>query len=330
MKHLSCGFLVFIFFLIFQEPSVAQPMKHPLRKEKIDTGYSHSVSLFSNGYAYPMKGDEAQKFVSEKGISGWDDAGVYFKDFFYPQHKGEISVSIKLKSPGGNSNIKLQLDGAGKSYPVAVKESADFVILPVGNFSINDARYHHIVIKPVSKTGKCFPDIESLVISGPAAKDIKYNLSEYKGAASTHLWYSYPKDSTIAWFYNEVTIPVGVNSTNAYYMTNGFSDGYMGIQLNSPVEKRIIFSVWSNYNTDDPKEIPADYAITLIKKGKGVFSGEFGNEGSGGHSHLVYNWKQGVTYKMLLGAKSAGDHTIYTAYYLCSANRVVAIDCTMG
>ena len=321
MKHLSFGFSVFIFFLIFQEPSVAQPMKHLLRKEKTDTGYSHSVSLFSNGYAYPMKGDEVQKFISEKGISGWDDAGVYFKNFFYPQQKGIISVSIKLKSPSNSGKIKVRLDGTGKSYILAVKENQDFVNLPVGNFSINDVRYHYFEIKPVSKTGKYFPDIESLLISGDAAKDMKYNLSGYKGAASTHLWYSYPKDSAIAWFYNEVTIPAGVNSTNAYYMTNGFSDGYMGIQLNSPVERRIIFSVWSNYNTNDPKEIPADYAITLVKKGKGVFSGEFGNEGSGGHSHLVYNWNQGVTYKMLLGAKSAGDHTIYTAYYLAPENK---------
>jgi hypothetical protein len=103
-------------------------------------------------------------------------------------------------------------------------------------------------------------------------------------------------------------------------MTNGFSGGYMGIQLNTATERRIIFSVWSNFNTNDPKKIPADYAVTLIKKGKNVSTGDFGNEGSGGHSHLVFNWKQGVTYKLLIGAKSAGDHTTYTAYYFAPEN----------
>ena len=279
-----------------------------------------AVTLFSNGYAYPKSGDEVLEHISEKGISGWDNAGIYFRTFFYPQQTGNIQVALKLKSPEGNSKLKIQLDSSGKSYEISVKKSADFVIVPVGNFSIKDVRYHYIEVKGISKTGNSFPDIESLVISGAAAVNLKYNLSEYKGAPSTHLWYQYPKDSTIAWFYNEVNIPVGVDATNAYYMTNGFSGGYMGIQLNSTTERRIIFSVWSNYSTNDPKEIPSDYAITLIKKGKDVFTGEFGNEGSGGHSHLVFPWKQGVTYKMLLGAKSAGDHTIYTAYYFAPEN----------
>jgi hypothetical protein len=103
-------------------------------------------------------------------------------------------------------------------------------------------------------------------------------------------------------------------------MTNGFSGGYSGIQLNSDTERRFIFSVWSNYNTNDPKEIPKDYAVTLIKKGRNVYADDFGNEGSGGHSHLVFPWKQGVTYKILIGAKPAGDHTIYSCYYFAPEN----------
>jgi len=271
MKQPQFSFLMFIFFCVNLASAVAQPMKDADPKRSLDTANSYSISLFSNGYAYPKSGDQAVEYISEKGVSGWNDAGVYFRAFFYPQQEGEISVSVKLKSPNGSSKIKLQLDGSGKSYELTVNKTIDFIILPVGFFSINAACYHYIEIKGVSKTGSYFPDIESLIISGPAAKNLKYNLSEYKGAPSTHLWYQYPKDSTIAWFYNEITVPAGVDAVNAYYMTNGFSDGYMGIQLNSPVERRIIFSVWSNYNTNDPKEIPSNYAITLIKKGKGVF-----------------------------------------------------------
>lgn len=277
------------------------------------------VTLFSNGYVYQSE-NENSGYISNNGLVNWNDAKTFTRTFFYPQQPGKINVAIKLKSINGDCKLKIQLDSTGKSYEINVNKSADFVTVPIGVFSIIDARYHRIQINGISKTGSNFPDIESLVISGPAAENLKYNLSEYKGAPSTHLWYQYPKDSAIAWFYNEITVPVGVNSTNAYYMTNGFSGGYMGIQLNSPTERRIIFSIWSNYNTNDPKEIPADYAITLIKKGKDVFTGEFGNEGSGGHSHLVFPWKQGVTYKMLVGAKPAGDHTIYTAYYYAPQN----------
>jgi hypothetical protein len=278
------------------------------------------VTLFSNGYTYPQSENWRSNHISKQGLVNWKDSKTFTRAFFFPQQTGKIQVALKLKSPDGNCKLKVQLDSTGKHYDVSINKSADYITVPVGTFSIPDARYHFIQIKGISKTGEYFPDIQSLVISGPAAKNLKYNLSEYKGAASTHLWYQYPKDSTIAWFYNEVTIPVGVNSPNAYYMTNGFSGGYSGIQLNSATERRFIFSVWSNYSTNDPKEIPADYAITLIKKGKDVFTGEFGNEGSGGHSHLVCPWTQGITYKILIGAKPKGDHTIYSCYYFAPEN----------
>ena len=320
MKQSRWKFLLFLLSFISLKSIIAQPVKDRQIQNSFDTTNSYKVSLFSNTYVYPGTGDEASNNISQKGLAGWKDASVFTRTFFYPQQAGKIWVAVKLKSPEGGSKIKVQLDSSGKSYEIAVNKSADFITLPVGTFDINKASYHYIEIRGTSKTANDFPDIESLIISGPAAKDLKYNLSEYKGAASTHLWYQYPKDSTVAWFYNEVSVPTGVDATNAYYMTNGFSGGYLGIQVNSPVERRIIFSVWSNYNTNDPKQIPSEYAVKLIKKGPEVNSGDFGNEGSGGHSHLVFMWKPDVTYKFLLGAKSAGDHTIYTAYYFAPEN----------
>jgi hypothetical protein len=278
------------------------------------------VTLFSNAYIYPHSEYRRSNSISKDGLTNWDNPEIFTRTFFYSQQTGNIHVALKLKSPDGNSKLTVQLDSTSKSYNITVKKSADFVIIPVGTFSIPDARYHFIQIKGLSKSAQYFPEIQSLVMSGAASENLKYNLSEYKGAPSTHLWYEYSKDSAIAWFYNEVTIPVGVNSVNAYYMTNGFSGGYSGIQLNSETERRFIFSVWSNYNTNDPKEIPKDYAITLVKKGKNVYADDFGNEGSGGHSHLVFPWKNGATYKILIGAKPAGDHTIYSCYYFAPEN----------
>ncbi|HKO80177.1 MAG TPA: DUF3472 domain-containing protein, partial [Chitinophagaceae bacterium] len=74
--------------------------------------------------------------------------------------------------------------------------------------------------------------------------------------------------------------------------------------------------VWSPFSTDDPKQIPDDKKIKILKKGKHVHTGEFGNEGSGGQSYLKYNWKAGNTYKFLLhGQPTGNDHTVYTAYF---------------
>lgn len=309
MKHLRCLCVFSIFFFAYANG------------QDIPNKANFEVSLSSNGYVYPQSDNWHSNNISKRGLINWNDAATFTRVFFYPQKTGKIEVSLKLKSTDGDCKLKVQLDGAGKSYEINVKKSPDFVTIPVGTFSIADARYHYIQVNGISKTANNFPDIESVVISGPAAENLKYNLSQYRGAASTHLWYEYPKDSTIAWFYNEVTIPLGVNSVNAYYMTNGFSGGYSGIQLNSDTERRFIFSVWSNYNTNDPKEIPKDYAVTLIKKGKNVYADDFGNEGSGGHSHLVFPWKQGVTYKILIGAKPVGDHTIYSCYYFAPENK---------
>lgn len=283
------------------------------------------VTLYSNGYIYPHTDDEGgitskHGLIDEKGLTGWDDAYLFSRTYFFPKATGNIGVALRVKPVDGDSKLSVRLDSSGKRYQLDVPRGSDYVVLPAGSFEVPDARYHCIEIRGVSKTGKYYPDVQSVILSGPASVGMVYNNTEYRGAPSTHLWYRYPKDSTIAWFYSEVKVPPGVNSRNAYYMTNGFSGGYMGIQVNSGTERRIIFSIWSDYRTNDPKEIPADYAVTLVRKGAGVFTGEFGNEGSGGHSHLTFPWKNGTTYKLLIGAKPKGDHTVYTAYYFAPEN----------
>jgi hypothetical protein len=63
-------------------------------------------------------------------------------------------------------------------------------------------------------------------------------------------------------------------------MANGFAEGYFGIQVNSSSERRILFSVWSPFATDNPNAIPEDQKIKLLKKGENVYTGEFGHKDS--------------------------------------------------
>src|SRR5690606_4541361 len=120
----------------------------------------------------------------------------------------------------------------------------------------------------------------------------------------------------ILWFYIEITVPEGEDVLGSYFMANGFAEGYFGIQVNSPSERRVLFSVWSPYETQDPNNIPDEYKIILLGKGEGVTTGEFGNEGSGGQSYKVFNWKAGTTYGFLLkGTPSVNNSTDYTAYF---------------
>ena len=131
-----------------------------------------------------------------------------------------------------------------------------------------------------------------------------------------------PTDEDVSYYYSELTVPVGEDNIGSYYMANGFGEGYFGIQVNSPTERRVLFSVWSPYETDNPDEIPADEQIKLNKKGTDVYTGEFGNEGSGGQSYLRYNWEAGTTYRFLLKGEPDGTgKTDYTAWFFAPEER---------
>jgi hypothetical protein len=133
---------------------------------------------------------------------------------------------------------------------------------------------------------------------------------------SVHLNYEVPENKNSEWYYNEITVPAKQDVIGSYYMATGFGEGYFGIQVNSATERRILFSVWSPFVTDNPSSIPESQKIKLLKKGEGVVTGQFGGEGSGGQSYFKYNWKAGNTYKFLLrGTPQKNNSTIYTAYF---------------
>ena len=94
-------------------------------------------------------------------------------------------------------------------------------------------------------------------------------------------------EANVEYFYNEVLVTEENVRNSSYYMMNGFSEGYMGIQQTSSGEHTILFSVWSPYSTDNPSDIPEDKRVKLLRKGKNVTVGEFGNEGSGGQSYIA-------------------------------------------
>ena len=100
-------------------------------------------------------------------------------------------------------------------------------------------------------------------------------------------------------------------------MAGGWHRGYFGMQVNSPTERRIIFSVWDSGDEAVSRDkVGAADRVTLIAKGEGVYSGDFGNEGTGGHSHLKYLWKTGEKQRFIVTAKPVdATHTIYSGFY---------------
>lgn len=244
-------------------------------------------------------------------------------DAYFRVGAGKLNIAVM----GGGGTVNVSVDD-GPVSRVAMNE-AQPDSYPIGTFDRTEPGYVKVRFQSeatVSVTG--------LLISGPAAEGRKNFCTESnlnsagsnwqywaRRGPSTHM--SYPTGDNIEYFYNELTVPEGNDPQGSYYMTNGFGEGYCGFQVNGPDERRVLFSVWSPFDTDDPDEIPENLAVTLVRKGEGVKTGEFGNEGSGGQSYMVYPWKAGVTYKVLTqvrhcGKSSSAEYpflTEYTAYF---------------
>jgi len=270
-----------------------------------------AVPLFSNAYVYPSR-DAGNGEIGRGGLRAWKSKEGYTKTFFLVNQPGPLALSLKLKPGSAASKLSVQLGNEKKALNVPAGSAS--ITLPVGEYNVTAKGYHAVEIHALE--GSSLPMIEDVLFSGPNAESIQYNASRYRGAPATHLSYPVPPNSgDVEWFYNEINVPADAQPLHSYYMVNGFSGGYFGIQINSKTERRVLFSIWSAYDTQDPKQIPEEYAVKLVRKGKDVTINEFGNEGSGGQSFWKFNWKAETTYKLLVHAKPNGDHTVYSGYF---------------
>jgi len=259
--------------------------------------------------------------ISNDGIVNWTNPNAEYTAYVRFAKKGTVKLRLNLKVPAGESILSVTAANQTKQLLVT---GADFKDHYVGEWTVNDTGYIAFKIKAQNKSGAVYADINNMKLTGDAIDKhtayVKDNEGDFfywgRRGPSVHLSYIYPEKENIEWFYNEVTVPKKNDVLGSYFMACGFGEGYFGMQVNSSTERHILFSVWSPFKTDDPKKIPDDQKIKMLKKGENVHTGEFGNEGSGGQSYLLYNWKAGNTYKFLINAKPGADkYTTYTAWF---------------
>jgi len=253
--------------------------------------------------------------VSEKSsITKWSDPALKVLWFGEIKTPGKLDCSLALRLPV-NASSKLRLTVAGQSHEAVAKGAANGVMIHFGSFEFKQAGYQRFTLESLNAAGQPFGDLEALILDGPAATDAHFNLKPRRNATSVHLTYPQPKDAKVAALYCEVTAIEDPVAT--YYEACGWHRGYFGMQVNSPTERRIIFSVWdSGGEAVDRKKVGNENRTTLVAKGEGVSTGDFGNEGTGGHSHLVFRWKTGETQRFLVTAQPTnGAVTIYSGYW---------------
>lgn len=271
------------------------------------------------GNTFQTNGNHQEK-ISADGITSWKNKDTEFSVFVKSDQESSIILELDIFSQENESKINLELNGKKQLVHLTSGNSG---IVSVGEMKLVKG-YNEIRLRGIEKTGDDFAKIKSIQLKSEEELSldfVKDNIDNrfYWGrrGPSVHLSYSLSPDRNFQWFYNEVTVPEGSDPIGSYFMANGFGEGYLGIQVNSETERRILFSVWSPFKTDNPGEIPDEEKIVLLKKGAGVYTGEFGNEGSGGQSYLKYSWKAGQTYSFLNSVTPDGKgNTVYTAYFM--------------
>ena len=274
-----------------------------------------NVNIPISGNAWILENNEyiQSETLTKEGIQNWKNHKI--RTYVYFKEKGNFSLGLTTKTIHKNPKIQVTFNNTEKEISFTNKK-LDTVF--IGNYQIEQKGYYPVDLELLSKDTPL--DIKEVLIGATDNTQILYIKDEFywgRRGPSVHLRHLVPKEAgNIEWFYSELLIPKGQDVIGSYYMANGFRGGYFGIQANSETERRILFSVWSPFKTDKPSEIPEEYKIKLVKKGTNVYSGEFGDEGSGGQSYKVFPWKTDVSYGFLIGAKpTTNNSTIYTAYF---------------
>ena len=280
---------------------------------------SLTIPLGGNSWVttHSKQGDEE---VTDNGWSDWTETDTVFSTFVYLNRSGTLRIAAEMLG-AGRSALRWSVSGVWKTIVIAgPKKKYD-----IGEFAIGKPGYVRIDVSGISRSGGVFATIKDLIISGSAvdtkAAFVKNNEGNFflwgRRGPSVHLRYDTSKvTSNIEWFYSEITVPKGNDVIGSYFQADGFNNGYFGMQVNSSTERRVLFSVWSPFQTDDPRNIPENKKIKLLRKGTDVATAEFGNEGSGGQSYLRYNWKPGTAYGFLLRAQPVKNNfTNYSAWF---------------
>lgn len=261
--------------------------------------------------AYVEPDSRAVRVSERRGVSRWSDPEVSIVWYGQLRQSGTLVAKVDVELPEGE-RVEFKLSVAGQERSVQLEGAGqETVTVDFGEFQISEPGYQAFQLSSPDPKGS----VKALWLDGEATKEAHFNLKPRRNSASVHLAYPVPKETEVSAFYCEMT---GVEDPVwTYYMACGWHRGYFGMQVNSPTERRIIFSVWdSGSEAIDRGKVAQENRVTLVDKGDGVYSGDFGNEGTGGHSHLKYPWKTGQRQRFLVTAEPVDEtFTIFSGYY---------------
>jgi hypothetical protein len=262
------------------------------------------VALAGNAFITSAPAGAGEQ-ITDAGLVNWSNANTVTSTYFRVAGAGSVTIALDAKLAGGSSStIRATVNGTPFNVTLAGTTSKTYA---VGTINVPAAGYVKVDLRGVSKKGGYFGDVSALRVTSAAALSYANDAANYywsRRGPSVHLNYNAPANTE--YFYNELTVPQGQDTIGSYFMTNGFGEGYMGIQVNSATERWVLFSVWDAANSD----------ATFVSKGSGVVNDTFSGEGTGGKTYLVFPWVAGNTYKFITQARPDGSGgTDYSSWF---------------
>ncbi|QKX06964.1 DUF3472 domain-containing protein [Aquimarina sp. TRL1] len=304
---------------VYQKTTLSWTNLGKCSENPVNPDINFTISVATQGNTWVVNNPtETLRIVGSNGITNWNNKNTTARTYFYIKEPGTYAIGINARVQSGTSQIEASFGNQSKTITL---NNTTFKDIYIGELEVLTKGYYYLDLKGITKTSYSYADVKAVMLGGNATdrniKFVKNDIHFGRRGPSVHLGYVIPTSGATQAFYNEVEVQPGQDAVGSFYMVNGFQHGYFGIQVNSNTERRILFSVWSPYSTDNPGSIPEEYRIKLLKKGANVITQQFGGEGSGGQSYKVYNWNAGVRYKFLLVGKPAGNnHTDFTAYFM--------------
>ncbi|WP_372718123.1 DUF3472 domain-containing protein [Novipirellula sp.] len=287
-----------------------------------------AASALADEWSVPLAGNTfhsspaaTSSVFQRNGTLRFTDANEVYSVYFYVNRPGNLKLGAAGRVTKGNATIEARVDET--TFTATLRDDPARVY-PLGEIKVDGPGYVEVQLKCTAREDSAKIELGELRVSS-SDQDLKLDFVKsndgnmfYWGrrGPSVHLSYRLPKDAELTYAYSEITVPKDQDPIGSYFMANGFSEGYFGFQVNSETQRRVLFSVWSPFRTDNPKEIPESDRVLTTAKGEGVSAQDFGNEGSGGQSYLVYPWKAGSTYRFLTEVKPDGNgNTQYTSWF---------------
>lgn len=258
--------------------------------------------------------------ITPAGWENWNNGQWEYHIYFKTAVDASLTLTLLCRKTEYPSKIRVGLGKPEKEITVA----SGTVEIPLGTFETK-AGYVDVAVQGVQSDGDVFAFPTDLRVDGIADTEMAAYARESDRAdfywirrgPSVHCNYDISEaGEDVEWFYMEAEVKPGEDPDGTYCMAIGFTGGYYGMQVCYNGNRKLLFSIWSPYNTNDPSTIPEDQRVRVLRKHPRMNTGEFGNEGSGGQSYMDYDWESGKRYKFLCHIRPVENEcTEFTSYF---------------